>query len=1242
MKRMLSLILCLALTVSLPIGAFAASPLVPESEINLLFFGGISSSFEGASEEKLSYASLLADYLGGEYNREQMNVLNLSDAVRGFKGGYFALGKYPEAMQPGMALLSFTGSESEEELAAAEGIVRALYDRNHACAVNFILLPQKEGGSREREILALAGHYGVKVHNIRLDGDILSGYGKFDYSELFIGNIRPDDKGHEVIARMIINRFREEDSFTRIQMKRERIYGEILDSLEDDVQGESVQKEYFLSPSGSDENEGTKEKPFASLQKAASVIAGEPELSDITVYLREGTYTAGEGLTLTREDTRNKRVTFRAYEGEEVIISNDVIVDNRLFERVTDSATLERVPEETRGKLLKLDISKCGVSDEGFVRYGLWQSTPSALQVIADGKLQPIAHWPNNSYEKILSPTSTSFRFETDRAKRWTGAGEAWVYGFLGNNWADDSVRITKIDTVSNTITLANAARYALAAGQTWSVINLLEEIDYPGEWFLDHETGLLYYYPPEDFERADIRLSARSETLVTLENTKDISFEGIIFEGSRGLGIEIKDCDNTLIDHCEVRNIGRNAVTLTGRNNTVRNTYLHDLGRGGVWIPTSGDTKTLQPGNNSIEYCIFERVGTYAKTYVPAIELYGVGDRASHNRISSGLGMAIDFKGNNNVMEYNEIFDYLYEGGDMGIIYTGRLWASGGNTIRYNYIHDCPGASDIQAIYLDDGMVGVSIYGNVIENITRGIYLHFGSYNEVRNNIILDCETAIVMRYPLGITSEAANNANAALRTAFAENKQNAFDTYGFQTKYNDWKNKYLVSPEIYERQYPYIKNLPYDDLFTPKGNVFEHNIYACKTDYNMVDAMVPDQTFKDNYTLSEEERKNTNLLEQGKTFEEWIEGFEPLDIKNAGIGGKTEVKTASPILPLKGQANVEAKKIEFSWTEASGAVTYRLMVARDENFEDLAYIGETNKTALTLDGLKYGGKTYYWKIVSCAKDGGMTESIASTFTTAEKESVDRFALKSAISRARTLYDTSTEGEGVGETMIGARDILKRTTDSAERVCMSSGASQKSIDNADRVLRDGIKKFNASKNYTFHTLDMKELLAAENNWSGAKHEITGGTFKLLADGAVGYTGKMLGNDEALKAKMKITALGGSKWMSFGLRAQNPLVQPWNTPCYIFLVKDDVLELQKFRSGENFYLSTENTFIKEDREYEFEFGAVTMGDGESVRVYVLIDGKTVFDYIDSDQPVGTAGYFSIYSAGARAELSTAE
>ena len=89
-------------------------------------------------------------------------------SVRGFEGGYFSLGKYPETLKPGIAFLSFNGLETEKDLACAEAIIRALYARNNSSAVNFIILPNNEGKSCEQEILALAKHYGIYVHNIRL------------------------------------------------------------------------------------------------------------------------------------------------------------------------------------------------------------------------------------------------------------------------------------------------------------------------------------------------------------------------------------------------------------------------------------------------------------------------------------------------------------------------------------------------------------------------------------------------------------------------------------------------------------------------------------------------------------------------------------------------------------------------------------------------------------------------------------------------------------------------------------------------------------------------------------------------------------------------------------------------------------------------------------------------------------------------------------------------------------------
>lgn len=146
----------------------------------------------------------------------------------------------------------------------------------------------------------------------------------------------------------------------------------------------------------------------------------------------------------------------------------------------------------------------------------------------------------------------------------------------------------------------------------------------------------------------------------------------------------------------------------------------------------------------------------------------------------------------------------------------------------------------------------------------------------------------------------------------------------------------------------------------------------------------------------------------------------------------------------------------------------------------------------------------------------------------------------------------------------------------------------------------------------------------------------------MTANGGIGYTGKKVETDQILKFRVKLTDLKGSNWISFGVRTQNVEVQPWNTQSYIFLVKEDVIELQKFNGGKSFYLSVPNDKLKNDVEAEIEFGAVTMGDEKSVRVYLSVDGEIIFDYIDSEDQVSMPGYFSVYSSGGKAEISPSE
>ncbi|MGC4070861.1 MAG: right-handed parallel beta-helix repeat-containing protein [Polyangiaceae bacterium] len=76
--------------------------------------------------------------------------------------------------------------------------------------------------------------------------------------------------------------------------------------------------EYYVATTGSDSNAGTLDKPFATLQKAANIVAAGD-----TVWIRGGTYgivtpaTGGAGISITKSGTSDKnRIKFWAYPGE--------------------------------------------------------------------------------------------------------------------------------------------------------------------------------------------------------------------------------------------------------------------------------------------------------------------------------------------------------------------------------------------------------------------------------------------------------------------------------------------------------------------------------------------------------------------------------------------------------------------------------------------------------------------------------------------------------------------------------------------------------------------------------------------------------------------------------------------------------------------------------------------------------------------------------------------------------------
>jgi hypothetical protein len=158
---------------------------------------------------------------------------------------------------------------------------------------------------------------------------------------------------------------------------------------------------------------------------------------------------------------------------------------------------------------------------------------------------------------QVISTQSNNyiFRLPGTRYQRWTQASQIWFQGLFGQLWADDTISGTI--EVSGNVHLVGNPSYGLNVLAPFAVLNLLEEIDTPGEWYLDRSNGRLYFWPPANLSGSDIAVSQLAAPLVQISNANDIQFDGIIFELSRADLVNVSNSSNIRFVNCTLRNTG-------------------------------------------------------------------------------------------------------------------------------------------------------------------------------------------------------------------------------------------------------------------------------------------------------------------------------------------------------------------------------------------------------------------------------------------------------------------------------------------------------------------------------------------------------------------------------------------------------------------------------------------------------------------------------------------------------------
>jgi len=459
--------------------------------------------------------------------------------------------------------------------------------------------------------------------------------------------------------------------------------------------GMSSAADIFVSPTGADANAGTADKPLQTLAAAQKAARAAKAGGPVTITLQAGTYYLPETLVLTPEDSGTKEapLTWQAAAGQTVVVSGGQKLDLK-WEPYKDGIMQAKVP--------------AGLQTD---------------QLFINGTRQILARYPNFDPNERIFNGFAADAFSPARVKRWADPTGGFIHAMHRSEWGGFHFIITgKKD--DGTLTYEGGWQNNRPAGlhpQHRFVENIFEELDAPGEWFLNTKTSTLYFYPPAgtDLAKATVEV-VRLRHLVECRGSntapvRGITIKGITFRHAtrtfmenkeplvrsdwttyRGGAIFYTGTEDCLLEDCFIDQVGGNAVFVNNYNRrlTVRGCHIARAGGNGVafvgdrdaarvprdWNDHSQTLANLDrtPGPKTDNYpaaclvddCLIYQTGRVEKQTAPVQIELAQGITVRHCSIydvpRAGINIGDGCWGGH-VIEFCDIFDTVKETGDHG-----------------------------------------------------------------------------------------------------------------------------------------------------------------------------------------------------------------------------------------------------------------------------------------------------------------------------------------------------------------------------------------------------------------------------------------------------------------------------------------------------------------------------------------------------------------------------------------------
>jgi len=456
--------------------------------------------------------------------------------------------------------------------------------------------------------------------------------------------------------------------------------------------------EFWISPQGNDANPGTRERPFTSLVRARDVVRSAPQRGrePITVTLREGVYRLPETLVFPPADSgsSNAPVVWRAAAGETVVISGGIELHGLRWRPYRDGIMQAKVPP-------------------GF----------ATDQLFVNGKPMPMARYPNfDPNQRIFNGTAADAISE-ERVARWKDPAGGFIHALHRSRWGGMHFRITGKDA-NGKLTYEGGwqnNRPSAPHEQYRFVENIFEELDAPGEWFLDRKTSTLYFHPPDgvDLEEALIE-GVRLRHLIEFRGTAGqpvhhIRLEGLTLRHAartfmdtrepilrsdwaiyRGGAIFVEGAEDCAIVDATIEHVGGNAIFASKYNRrlTIRGCHIFEIGANAIAFVgdpaavrnglvgystrarladldrTPGPKTPDYPADSLVEDCLIHDIGRIEKQ-VAGVEIdmamnITVRHCSIYDTPRAGINIGDGCWGGH-VIEFCDVFDTVLETGDHG-----------------------------------------------------------------------------------------------------------------------------------------------------------------------------------------------------------------------------------------------------------------------------------------------------------------------------------------------------------------------------------------------------------------------------------------------------------------------------------------------------------------------------------------------------------------------------------------------